>query len=38
MVGKAEAIWLHLEFGLAESGFLSYIPTGVNFDRVGAIQ
>lgn len=38
MVGKAEAIWLHLEFGLADTGFLSYIPTGINFDRVGAIE
>jgi signal peptidase I len=39
MVGKAEAIWLHLEFGFEEKGgILSYIPTGVNFDRVGAIK
>jgi signal peptidase I len=38
MVGKAEAIWLHLEFSLAESGFLSYIPTGIDFDRIGAIE
>ncbi len=37
LVGKAEAIWLHLEFGLAESGPLSFIPTEVDFDRVGAI-
>ncbi len=38
MVGKAEAVWMHLEFGLAETGPLSWIPTGVNFDRVGAIK
>ncbi len=38
MVGKAEAVWMHLEFNLAESGILSYIPTGVKFSRVGAIE
>ncbi|MCO7225468.1 signal peptidase I [Pleionea sp. CnH1-48] len=39
MVGKAEAIWLHLEFGFEDKGKpWSYIPTGVNFDRVGGIK
>ncbi|MEE4245393.1 MAG: signal peptidase I [Kangiellaceae bacterium] len=38
MVGRADAIWLHLEFGLAESGPLSLIPTAINFERIGAIE
>ncbi|NVJ61796.1 MAG: signal peptidase I [Gammaproteobacteria bacterium] len=38
MVGKAEAIWLHLEFGFDQNGFFHWVPTGVNFDRVGSIQ
>lgn len=39
MVGKAEAVWMHLEFGFEDKGgILSYIPTGVNFDRVGGIE
>nr|WP_246128540.1 signal peptidase I [Pleionea sediminis] len=44
MVGKAEAIWMHLEFGFEDKknpdkgGIMSYIPTGVKFDRVQGIK
>jgi|GEM_PF-51501 len=38
MVGKADYVWLHLEFGFDQNGFFHWVPTGVNFDRVKTIQ
>lgn len=35
-VGHAVSIWMHFEFGF--EGFFSFVPTGVDFDRVGEIK
>jgi signal peptidase I len=39
LVGKAVAIWISFEFDRDESSVLpTWIPTGVRFDRIGAIH
>ena len=39
LVGKAVAIWISFEFERPASSWLpSWVPTGVRFDRVGAIK
>ncbi len=35
--GRAVAVWLHLDFGI-ETPFLSWIPTGISFSRIGGID
>lgn len=37
MVGHAVSIWMHFEFGI-KTKYLTWIPTGVDLDRVGAIK
>jgi len=37
LVGQAVAIWLHLDFGINTPG-LSWIPTGIDVGRIGAIK
>lgn len=37
LVGQAVAIWIHLDFGI-ETRYLTWIPTGVDFGRVGSIE
>ena len=37
MVGHAVSIWMHFEFGI-KTRFLTWIPTGVDLDRVGEIK
>jgi len=35
LVGKAVAVWLHLEF---ENEWIDWIPSGISFDTIGPIQ
>jgi len=37
LVGHAVSIWMHFEFGIKDSIF-SFVPTGVDLDRVGEIK
>jgi signal peptidase I len=37
LVGQAVSIWMHFEFGI-KNRFFSWVPTGVDLDRVGAIE
>lgn len=37
LVGHAVSIWMHFEFGITTK-YLSWIPTGVDLDRVGEIK
>ncbi len=37
LVGQAVSIWMHFEFGI-KTRFLTWIPTGVDLDRIGAIE
>ncbi len=37
LVGKAEAVWMHLKFGFEGTAF-HWVPTGVKFSRVGGIE
>lgn len=37
LIGQAVSIWLHLDFGI-ENPYFRWIPTGVDFGRVGSIQ
>ncbi|WP_196137353.1 signal peptidase I [Aliikangiella sp. G2MR2-5] len=37
LVGQAVAVWLHLDFGIKAKGF-SWIPTGIDIGRIGAIE
>lgn len=37
LVGHAVSIWMHLEFGITTK-YLSWIPTGVDFGRIGPIK
>jgi len=37
LVGHAVSIWIHLDFGIT-TPYLTWIPTGVDFDRVGEIK
>jgi signal peptidase I len=39
IVGKAVFIWISFEFERTKEDFIpSFIPTGIRFDRIGAIQ
>ena len=35
--GKAVAVWMHLDFGIDNTLF-GWVPTGVNFSRIGGIE
>ncbi|MGX5201437.1 signal peptidase I [Aliikangiella sp. IMCC44632] len=37
LVGEAVAIWLHLDFDI-QNKYFGWVPTGVDFSRVGAIE
>ena len=37
LVGQAVSIWMHFEFGI-KNRFFSWVPTGVDLDRIGAIE
>ncbi|WP_444994660.1 signal peptidase I [Aliikangiella sp. IMCC44359] len=37
LVGQAVSIWLHLDFGI-KNKYFSWIPTGIDLGRVGAIK
>ena len=37
LVGHAVSIWMHFEFGI-KNKYFGWVPTGVDFDRVGSIE
>lgn len=37
LVGRAVSIWMHFEFGI-KNKYFSWVPTGVDLERVGAIR